>query len=173
MMREIGAAAYAIYPQNIALDEVVHTLNCAGFSNEDICMVFSPAHPVAAVVRDTRITDAAPEGSALGTMGWISGFGAVIIPTVGFFIRSQRFFRSLMVDQNFPAVCGGSTTLAGLGFSEAESRRLGRKLAELGALVYVSCPEDSGAIRVSELLSRTGAYEAAPLEDKRTLEAVA
>jgi len=48
-------AAYGMYPRNVALPEVVSALNQAGFGNEDICMVLSPAHPVATVVGDAKI----------------------------------------------------------------------------------------------------------------------
>ena len=33
------AAAYGMYSQDVALNDVVHTLNQAGFDNEDICMM--------------------------------------------------------------------------------------------------------------------------------------
>ena len=50
-----GTAAYAVYPRNVALPDVVSALNQAGFQNEDICMVLSPAHPVATGVGDPRL----------------------------------------------------------------------------------------------------------------------
>jgi hypothetical protein len=53
-----------------------------------------------------------------------------VIPTVGFFIRSQAFFHALLIEQNFPAMSRGSRTLVGLGFSEDEARRLGRQLCD-------------------------------------------
>ena len=90
-------AAYAMYPRTVALPEVVSALNQAGFENEDICMVLSPAHPVATVVGNaTIIGDIAGEESARSArmIGWVSKFGAVVIPTVGFFIRSQAFFHA-------------------------------------------------------------------------------
>ena len=48
-MRINQTAAYAMYPRNVALPEVVCALNRAGIGNEDICMVLSPAHPDASV----------------------------------------------------------------------------------------------------------------------------
>jgi len=50
-----GTAAYGIYPRNVALLDVVTRLNEAGFENQDICMVLSPAHPVATGVGDLRL----------------------------------------------------------------------------------------------------------------------
>lgn len=158
-----GAAAYGMYPRNVALPDIVGTLNRAGFENENICMVLSPAHPVASVVRDARMVSFESGESAVSAamIGWFSGFGAVVIPTVGFFIRSQAFFRALVIDEEFGTVCGGSTTLTGLGFSEGDSRRLKQQLGDSGVLVYVSCPESATAEWATELLRCAGAPEAA------------
>jgi hypothetical protein len=164
-MKANGVAAYGVYPHNAALPDVVHTLNRAGFNNEDICMVLSPAHPVATVVRDANILNTEREASAVsaGLIGWFSEFGAVVIPTIGFFIRSKAFFRSLVIEQNSSALCGGSKTLAGLGFSEDEAKRLGHQLSDVGVLIYVACPESARADWAIELLRLTGAREAAGL----------
>lgn len=174
-MRVNEAAAYGTYPRNVALPEIVHTLNRAGFDNENICMVLSPAHPVAAAMRDARVVNA-DRGENAGTarmIGWFSEFGAVVIPTVGFFIRSQAFFHALMVEQDFTPLCGESKTLLGLGFSENEARRIGHQLDDVGALVYVACAENAKAEWAIELLRRTGAHEAASLEKARAAEAAA
>lgn len=174
-MSSNGTAAYGMYPRNVALPEVVYALNRAGFENEDICMVLSPAHPVATVVRDAQILDAKPEESATSArmIGWFSEFGAVVIPTVGFFIRSQAFFHALLIEQNFPAMSRGSRTLVGLGFSEDEAKRLGHQLCDVGAMVYVSCPENAKANSAIELLRRAGAREAAGLGMAKAAEAAA
>lgn len=164
-MNTNGPAAYGMYARDIALPDVVCALNKAGFENEDICMVLSPAHPDAAVVNEATTFDAAGSQSALGArmIGWFSEFGAVVIPTVGFFIRSQAFFHALLVEQNFPSLSRGSRTLLGLGFSQSEAKRLGRQLSDVGALVYVNCRENAKADGARELLRRTGAREAASL----------
>jgi hypothetical protein len=169
-----GTAAYGMYPRNVALPEVVCALNRAGFENEDICMVLSPAHPAATVVRDAKIVDAEREESAISArmIGWFSEFGAVVIPTVGFFIRSQAFFHSLVIEQNFPALSRGSRTLLGLGFSEGEAKRLDHQLCDLGAMVFVSCQESRKADSALELLRRAGAREAASLEPAKMAAAV-
>lgn len=161
-MNTSGPAAYGMYARDVALPDVVGALNKAGFENEDICMVLSPAHPV---VNEGSGFDVAESQSMLGArmIGWFSEFGAVVIPTVGFFIRSQAFFHALLVEQNFPSLSRGSRTLLGLGFSQAEAKRLGRQLCDVGALVYVNCRENARADGASELLRRTGAREAASL----------
>ena len=174
-MTPSGPAAYGMYPRNIALPEVVCALNRAGFGNEDICMVLSPAHPVATAVQDTRVLDDTRDKSATSErmIGWFSEFGAVVIPTVGFFIRSQEFFRALVIEQNCPTLSRGSRTLVGLGFSEDEAKRLGHQLSDVGAMVYVSCRESGKASRATELLRRASAKEAASLKIASAAQAAA
>ena len=174
-MSVTGTAAYAMYSRNVALSEVVCTLNRAGFENGDICMILSPAHPAATVLRDAKILDVEREESATSArmIGWFSEFGAVVIPTVGFFIRSQAYFHALLIEEHFPAMSRSSRTLAGLGFSEHDARRLGDQLCDVGALVYVSCQEISKADCATELLRRSGAREAARLGMTGAAEAAA
>jgi hypothetical protein len=154
-------AAYGMYARDVVLPEVVWALNQAGFEKEDICMVLSPAHPDASVLRDASVFDA--ERQSARVIGWFSEFGAVVIPTVGFFARSQAFLQALVGEQNFPALSRGSRTLLGLGFSQDEAKRLGHQLCDVGALVYVNCQESTTAEGAIELLRRTGAREAASL----------
>src|SRR6202046_3998558 len=168
-------AAYAMYPRNVALPEVVSALNQAGFENEDICMVLSPAHPVATDVGNATIGDIAGEDSARSArmIGWVSKFGAVVIPTVGFFIRSQAFFHALMVARDAPALCGNARTLVGLGFTEREAQKYEEQLDQLGVLVYISCANGAKMDWAREVLRHTGAKEAATLEQRMSVAASA
>jgi hypothetical protein len=164
-----------MYSCSVALPDIVSTLNRAGFENENICMLLSPAHPVASLVRDARITNSNSQESAAGAdmIGWFSEFGAVVIPTVGFFIRSQAFLHAFIIQQDFSSMCGESKTLAGLGFSKDDASRLGRQFGDAGALVYVACPERARADWAIELLRRAGAKEAASVDITRAAAAVA
>ena len=164
-------AAYGFYPQDIALTDVVRNLNLAGFENESICMMLPPGHPIASTVRDASLFNAEKEASAstAGLIGWLSEFGAVLIPTVGFFIRSQEFFHTLMLPREAPALCGSGKTLMGLGFSEEEAEKFEDQLGNLGVLVYVSCAESAKTLWAREVLRHTGAQQAATLEEN-TLE---
>ncbi len=167
------AAAYGIYSQEVALADIVRNLNEAGFDNEDICMMLSPAHPIASVVREASVFNTDREAGAVtaGLIGWLSGFGAVLIPTVGFFIRSQAFFHALMVAREAPALCGNARTLVGLGFSEDDAERFEDQITDLGVLVYVSCSESAKTLWAREVLRHTGAHEAATLEGRVPLDA--
>ena len=160
------AAAYGIYSNDVGLTEIVLNLNQAGFENEDICMMLSPAHPIASIVRDASLFNSGGKTNDVTAelIGWLSKLGAVLIPTVGFFIRSQAFFHALMVAREAPALCGNARTLVGLGFSEEEAERFEGQLVDPGVLVYVSCAEGSMTLRATEVLRRAGAGEAATLK---------
>lgn len=162
-MTTSGTAAYGIYPRNVALPDIACALNKAGFGNEDICMVLSPAHPDAVSVRDASLFDKEDSSASARLIGWFSKFGAVFIPTVGFFARSQVFFEALSKEPSSPALSRGSRALLNLGFAPDDAKRLGRQLCDFGALIYVSCTESAKANRVIELLRRMGAREAAGL----------
>lgn len=170
-----GTAAYGMYSRNVALPEVVCALNKAGFTNQDICMVLSPAHPDAVPLHDAGEFDA-PEVERTMTarmIDWFSRFGAVVIPTVGLFVRSHSYLEAFLDDQNVPSLSQGSRTLIGLGFSQDDAKRLGTRLSDVGALVYVSCQESEKATGAIDLLRRTGAQEAACVKSGKAVAASA
>ena len=160
-----GTAAYGMYSRNVALPEVVSALNRAGYHNENICMVLSPAHPDAAIFHDSTSNVAGGESATTARMiRWFSGFGAVVIPTVGVFVRSQAFLKALFTEKTSSALSRGCRTLVDLGFSPDDAKRLGHQLCDVTALVYVTCVENDTAASATELLRRTGAKEAATVE---------
>lgn len=161
------AAAYGMYPQEISLNDVVHTLNQAGFENEDICMMLSPTHPIAGLVRDASLFNSESQANAVtaAVIGWLSGFGAVVIPSVGFFVKSQAFFHALMISRDSPGICGNARTLVGLGFSNDQADRFEGQLRQVGVLVYVSCPDSAKTTWAREVLRHTGAHETATLAE--------
>lgn len=168
-------AAYGIFSHDSALPEIVRSLNQAGFSNQDICMMLPPDHPIASLVRGASVfnTEKGADRSAAGTIGWLSEFGAVLIPTVGFFIRSQAYFHTLMVATDSPLLCGKAKTLLSLGFSVEAAERFEDQLDHLGILVYVSCAEDARTLWAREVLRHTGAQEAATLAEHMSYAATA
>jgi hypothetical protein len=170
-----STAAYGMYSRNVALPDVVGALNEAGFTHQDICMVLSPAHPDAAAVRDASMFPAIEADNTVTArmISWFSRFGAVVIPTVGLFVRSQAFLQALMTDHNIPSLSGGSRILLDLGFSRDDAKRLGTRLSDVGALVYVNCKEIEKANGAIELLRRTGAMEAASLSAINAVKAAA
>jgi hypothetical protein len=157
-----ATAAYGMYPRMAQLPQIVGALNKAGFENQDICMVLSPAHPDAELVRGPGFHDQASDRDLSARMiEWFSKFGAVIIPNVGFFARSQTFLKAVVCEPTTSALSRGSRVLLGLGFSQDDATRLSHQLADFGALIYVSCPGRANAEGAIESLRNSGAREAA------------
>ena len=159
-------AAYGIYTEDVHVAEVVRALNDAGFDNEEICLMLARTHPISTVVREAALRSVDRQASAVaaGLIDWLSGFGAVVIRTFGFFIRSHRFRSALVTTREAPALCGSFETLMDLGFSRQAALRLDDQLSEAGVLVYVACSESERAIWARELFQQIGAQETAELE---------
>jgi len=158
-------AAYGMYPLEVAVKDVVHALNVAGFPAEDICLMLAPTHPISTVVRDAKILSAGADETTrvTGLINWLSQLGAVVIPSVGFFIRSQAFLHAWLAAQEAPALCGSSGTLACLGIPEAQAQYFEYRLQNDGVLIYVSCAENNESEWVMEMLRTTGAEHTASL----------
>ena len=159
-------AAYGMYSYDTELHQVVHMLNQSGFGKEDICMMVSPRHPIATFVREANILNAERKEGVVAEefMGWLFEFGAVVIPTVGFFIRSRVFLQALVAG-------GKSRCLRGLGFSERDEQRFEKQFHEVGVLVYVACAGSANAAWAAEILRRTGAKEPGLLQQEAFMEA--
>src|SRR5579863_1330043 len=172
---ENTTAAYGVYADEMEVADLVHTLNSAGFQNEDICLMLAPTHPIAEIVRSAGILAVERDETAAtaGLIGWLSELGAVVIPGVGFFIRSRMFFNALVAARNAPALCGDLRTLAGLGFPGPDAARFEDRLTQAGFLVYVASSETARGRWAVELLRATGAIETAVLEKRASAGAVA
>jgi hypothetical protein len=169
------AAAYGVYAEAVEVAGVVRTLKGAGFDSEHICLMLAPTHPIATLVRDANILNQEREVSATsaGLIGWLSEFGAVVIPSIGFFIRSHAFFHALLVARDAPALCGNSQTLSGLGLPNRDAARFEAQLQRAGFLVYVASPEIAKVRWALELFRITGAEESAALEIQADAAALA
>jgi len=166
MTMESTNAAYGVYAQDVQVTDVVHALNDAGFDNEDICLMLARTHPISAIVREASVRGADREDMAAppGIIDWLSEFGAVVIRTFGFFIRSQTFLPALVPTRDAPALCGSAGTLVSLGFTEEAAGRVENQLRQAGAVVYVACSENARAKWARALLHQIGAEETAELE---------
>ena len=160
-----ACAAYATYPSSVPLDHVMHALNAGGVAKESICMMLSPTHPIATTVREANVKpfERAANASTAGLIGWLSQFGAVMIPTFGFFIHSRAFLRALLLDSDSSGN-GRWEALVRLGFSKGDAERFESQVRRVGALLYVSCPEASKTQWALDTLRSAGAEQAGMLD---------
>ena len=156
-------AAYGLYPKKVPLENVVSRLNQEGVRNQDICLLLSPDHPIAAQIREMRLValETISRPVLAGLVGWLSRLGAVVISNVGLFIRSRAYLHAFLSPET--SVCQYWGTLANLGISEPEAKRLGTRIDQEGGLIYVNCSPSGNSQGVLDILRRTGSLEASCL----------
>ena len=156
-----ASAAYATYSNGADLDRVLQALGDGGFEKENVFMLLSRTHPVAVSMRESSKSgiERAANMATAKLIGWLSGFGAVVIPTFGFFIRSREFFRALVVERECFSGRGQSKILGCLGLSVEDAGRFEERVYEAGVFVYVACDESAKTQCALEVLQATGAEE--------------
>ncbi len=154
---ENRTAAYALFRMEVRLDEVVTSLNSAGFESEDICVFLPPGHPIVEGVRNMKAVasefemEAGPERM----VSWLSTFGGVVIPDLCCFVGSREYLRVLTHKNCLPDVAGNQGILVRLGIPESYATRVCRDTS----LVFVSCSGSAQSEWAREILRRLRAEE--------------
>lgn len=164
---EIKTAAFGLFPSETRLEEVVTSLNSAGFESEHICVFLSPEHPIADGVRSMKATAAnfSSEPDLAQTIVWLSTFGGVLIPGVGFFVGSAEYLRALARPDSHPQASINGAVLTSLGIPKAAAARYEERLRRDASLVFVSCDDSARSEWAREILRRMRAEEVCLLEE--------
>lgn len=164
--QEHRAAAYGIFPSDTQLEEVLTSLNSAGFQSADICVVLSPLHPIVDGVRSlkTSASSQSMEGKLETTVSWLASFGGVVIPGVGIFIGSREYLRALAQTDCLPEDSTNRVVLASLGIPESAAARCEERLRNDANLVFVSCEGSAHSEWAREILRRLRAEEVCSME---------
>ena len=163
--QEHRAAAYGIFPSDTQLEEVLTSLNSAGFQSEDICVVLSPMHPIVDGVRSLKSSTSCQsiEGKLENTVSWLATFGGVVIPGVGIFIGSREYLRALAQTDYLPEDTNRAV-LASLGIPESAAARCEERLRHDANLVFVICEGSAHSEWAREILRRLRAEEVCSME---------
>jgi hypothetical protein len=155
-----------IYRSRTDLERGVQALRDAGFSNNDISVLFSEGDKTREFAHEKGTK--APEGTAAGaasgaviggTLGWLAGIGSLAIPGVGPFIAAGPIMAALAGVGVGGTVGGLTGALIGLGIPEYEAKRYEGRVKEGGILVSVHCATSEHEDRVEDILERTGAED--------------
>jgi len=140
------------------VERALEALNQAGFQNEEICVLLAPQHPIAEIVKDACRAPA-PDSAACSAslVEWLGRMGAVVIPGVGFFVRSQQFLEAWLETNDGAADC---SLLSPLGIADGEARRIENDLCQDSAVIFVLSAKVADAEWAKEILLRSGAGEA-------------
>jgi len=159
----MSKSVLCLVPDAHRAENVVNDLRAAGFSNNDISVLF----PDRSGSRDFAVAQGtkAPEGAATGagaggavgaTVGWLVGIGALAIPGVGPFLAAGPILAALSGGAIGAAVGGLTGALIGMGVPEFEAKQFEGKLKSGNILVSVHSSESDSTNRVKEIFERHG-----------------
>jgi len=162
-------SVFGILTSRQQAEGVVDKLKTAGFSNEDISVLFPDTSGTKdfAYEQETK----APEGAATGVgtgfivggvLGWLAGIGSLAIPGIGPFIAAGPIMAALSGAAVGTAIGGIAGALIGMGIPEYEAKRYEAKLKEGNILISVHADDGDEADRAKDIL------EAAHAEDVAT-----
>jgi hypothetical protein len=147
-------------------DLIVDRLKSAGFSNNDISVLFPDrettrdfAHEKNTKAPEGIATGASTGGVVGGALGWLAGIGLIAIPGVGPFIAAGPILAALSGAAVGATVGGVAGGLIGLGIPELEAKRYEGKIKQGNILLSVHT-ESSDEIKAAEkIFKNAGAQD--------------
>ena len=161
-----NTAVFGIYRDRTSVENAVDVLRQENFRNTDISVLFPENQGTKDFAHEKNTK--APEGAATGagsgaviggTLGWLTGIGALAIPGVGPFIAAGPIVAALAGVGIGGAIGGIAGALIGLGIPEYEAKRYEGRINEGGILLSVHCDDSNWTKRAKEILERTGAQD--------------
>jgi len=161
-----NTAVFGIYRDRTSVENAVDVLRQENFRNTDISVLFPENQGTKDFAHEKNTK--APEGAATGagsgaviggTLGWLTGIGALAIPGVGPFIAAGPIVAALAGVGVGGAIGGIAGVLIGLGIPEYEAKRYEGRINEGGILLSVHCDDSNWTKRAKEILERTGAQD--------------
>ena len=161
-----NTAVFGIYPHQASVENGVDALKAAGFSNDDISVLFPQNEGTKdfAHEKSTKAPEGASTGAGTGALlggglGWLAGIGALAIPGVGPFIAAGPIMAALAGAGVGGAVGGLTGALVGMGIPEYEAKRYEGRVKDGGILLSVHSDRPDETKRAKEILERTGAQD--------------
>ena len=161
-----NTAVFGIYPDRSSVDRGVEALKAAGFSNNDVSVLFPDKQGTKDFAHEKETK--APEGAATGAgtgavlgggLGWLAGIGALAIPGLGPFIAAGPIMAALAGAGVGGAVGGLTGALIGMGIPEYEAKRYEGRVKDGGILLSVHSDSLEETKRAKGILERTGAQD--------------
>ena len=140
----MSTAVFCIAPSELIANNIVGNLKSAGFSNNDISVLFPDKSSTRDFAHEKNTK--APEGATIGassggvvggTLGLLAGIGLLAIPGVGPFIAAGPIMAALSGIAVGAAVGGIAGALIGMGIPELEAKRYEGKIKDGNILISV------------------------------------
>jgi hypothetical protein len=168
-----NTAVFGIYKATRQAEAAVQSLTTAGFSNQDISVLFPDkqtskefAHEKNTKAPEGATTGAVSGGAIGGTLGLLAGIGALAIPGLGPFIAAGPIMGALAGAGAGGAIGSLVGALVGMGIPEYEAKRYEGRVKDGGVLLSVHCETSEEIDRAKEVLKRTGAEDISSAGEK-------
>jgi hypothetical protein len=163
-----NTAVFGIYPTYESVERAVDALRAAGFRSTDISVLFPEnvgtkdfAHQKGTKAPEGATTGAGTGAVVGGTLGWLTGIGALAIPGLGPFIAAGPIMAALAGVGVGGAIGGIGGALVGMGIPEYEAKRYQGRVTSGGILLSVHSDSTDWTKRAKDVLERTGAEDIA------------
>jgi hypothetical protein len=160
----MARAVFCLVRDEMAAQAVVTSLRAAGFSGDDISVLFPDksgtrdfAHEQHTKVPEGAATGAATGGVLGGVAGWLVGAGTLAIPGLGPFVAAGPILAALS-GAGIGAATGGLVgALVGMGVPEYEAKRYEGKIRDGNILISVHTEDGDERRRAKDILEQHGA----------------
>jgi Protein of unknown function (DUF2934) len=150
----------------IQADAIVEKLRSAGFSENDISVLFPDkgstrdfAHKKETKMPEGATVGVTAGGAIGGTIGLLAGIGALAIPGLGPFIAAGPIIAALSGGAIGAGVGGLTGALIGLGIPEYEAKRYEGKVKEGGILISVHSENNEETSSAKAIFKKEGAHD--------------
>ena len=155
-----------IVPSTVVAEAVVSQLHAAGFSTNDISVLFPDkngtkdfAHEHNTKAPEGAVAGAGAGGAIGGTIGLLAGIGALAIPGLGPFIAAGPLLAALSGAAAGAAVGGVAGSLIGLGIPEIEAKRYEGKIKGGNILISVHTEVSEEVKRAEQIMKAANAAD--------------
>jgi hypothetical protein len=159
---------FGVYLTRNDVEAALAEMKNAGFAIADVSVLLPPEDPEpktpVVAEKDTKAPEAATAGAGSGavvggTLGWLVGAGALVIPGIGPFIAAGPLVATLAGIGVGGALGGFAGVLVGIGIPEHEAKRYEARMTKGGILLVIHCDTPEKVQRASNILQITGAED--------------
>jgi hypothetical protein len=157
-------AVFCIAKSELQADRIVNDLRAAGFSNNDISVLFPDksgtrdfAHEHNTKAPEGAATGAGTGGVLGGALGWLVGMGTLAIPGLGPFIAAGPIMAALGGVAAGATLGGVTGALIGMGIPEYEAKQYEGKIKEGNILISVHSEDGTERSRAKTIFEKAGA----------------
>src|ERR1700730_6561604 len=168
-----NTAVFGIYKTPMQAEAAVEALIAAGFSNQDISVLFPDkqttkefAHEKNTKAPEGATTGAVSGGAIGGTLGLLAGIGALAIPGLGPFIAAGPIMGALAGAGAGGAIGSLVGALVGMGIPEYEAKRYEGRVKDGGILLSVHCETSDEISRAKDIMKAAGGEDIASSGEK-------